>query len=275
MKRARVPHSLTGPNGASHTPIGSDRRGRAERNPPEYESPLRPTPGLAVLVLSGVALAVLVVAQSVAGAAVTAGTAIITQPGQTKPLDSGGSATEYGVELPGGAKCPGDTAHDGYRVYSYLIPKGVSLPSLTVRGETPFRGQAGHPYFGFIAFGAEYEAINTDDNTGEIATLPWEFTWSRLTPADLFPKGEKSAVWNGGIACATADGVVTDYWNTEIEFTVSSSDSGGFTWRVLDPQPSSVNWGVRISIALIVLGVAFAVIALLFGLRQRRAQDAH
>jgi hypothetical protein len=227
---------------------------------------------MAVAVLSGFAVVALVVAQSVAGATVTAGTAIITQPGQTKPLNSGGSATEYGVELPAGASCPGDTAHDGYRVFSYLIPKGISLPTLTVRGEVPFRGEPGHPYFGYIAYGSYYGDINTDLNTGEVPTLPLEFTWSRLTPADLFKNGERSAVWNGGIACTTAVGVVTNYWNTEIEFTASSTDPGGFTWKVLDPQSAPVNWGLRISIALITLAVVFGAVALVLGYRQRKAQ---
>ncbi len=39
-----------------------------------------------------------------------------------------------------------------------------------------------------------------------VPTLPPAFTWSRLTPGELFVNGEKSAVWEGGFVCANEDG---------------------------------------------------------------------
>jgi hypothetical protein len=204
----------------------------------------------------------------VAGAA-TEGSAVITELNQTTPLNSGGSSTEYGVELPSGAKCPGDSAHDGYRVYSYLIPKGVSLTSLRVTGDRPFRGLRGYPYYGYVADGTYYGPINTDEDTGQVAALPSAFTWSLLTPSDLFADGAKSAVWEGGIACATADGTVTNYWNTEIEFTASSSDPGGFTWTVLHQPGPSIDLGRWISIGLIIVAIGLGAYALVLRRRNR------
>ena len=40
---------------------------------------------------------------------------------------SGGSSTPFTVVLPANASCSGDTAHDGYHVYSYLVPRGTDL----------------------------------------------------------------------------------------------------------------------------------------------------
>ena len=90
-----------------------------------------------------------------AGASVVAGTEEITQPGSLTPLDSGGSETLYGVVLPSGAGCPGDTAHDGYHIFSYLVPKDVSPASVNFK-----RGRADKG-FGYIAYGMYYGAINT------------------------------------------------------------------------------------------------------------------
>lgn len=232
-----------------------------------------PRPSLlgSAVILSGVTVLMLLILPSVA-VAVSEGSAVITQPGGTAHLNSGGSATEFGVLLPSGAKCPGDTAHDGYLIYSYLVPKGVSLTSLNWSGDLPFLGTAANPYFGLIAEGEYYGAINTDEYTGQVATLPAQFTWSRLTPDDLFNHGEKVSVWEAGIACATTHGKVANYWNSEIQFTASSSDVGGFTWKVLHQPASSIDFGLWISVALIAMAIAFGVTAVVLGRRQREGQ---
>lgn len=218
---------------------------------------------LGASLLSGLVLAVLV-APTTAGADEVAGTAVITHPYQSTPLDSGGSATEYGVTLPTGAKCPGDTAHKGYRVYSYLVPKGVSLSTVGFTGAFPQK------YYGYVAEGVFYGATNTDEDSGMVPTLPPAFTWSRLTPGELFVNGEKSAVWEGGFVCANEQGQVSNYWNSEIEFTASSSDPGGFTWRVLHPPASSIDLARWISVALIVVAVGLGATALILSRRERR-----
>ncbi|MGD0391945.1 MAG: hypothetical protein ABSC41_04820 [Acidimicrobiales bacterium] len=220
--------------------------------------------GTAALLLVPVLLgAWLSAVPATAGATVIAGTEEITQPGSLTPLDSGGSETLYGVVLPSGAGCPGDTAHEGYHIFSYLVPKGVSPASVSFK-----RGRADKG-FGYIAYGMYYGAINTALGSGLVAGLPPDFTWARLTPNDLFPKGEKSATWEGGIACANTDGVVTNYWNSEIVFTASTSDPRGFTWRVV-AQPTlgaSHRW-LWIGVALIVLSVLLAALAVFLSRRR-------
>jgi hypothetical protein len=216
---------------------------------------------LTAVFLLGLVTAVLT--PTMAGADQVAGTAVITHPFGSSPLDAGGSATEYGVALPSGAKCPGDTAHKGYRVYSYLVPKGVSLETVGFTGAFPQK------YYGYVAEGSFYGATNTDEDSGLIPTLPPEFTFARLTPSELFANGEKSAVWDGGFACATEQGQVTNYWNSDIQFIASSSDPGGFTWRVLHPPSGSIDLGLWISVALIVVAVGSGTVALVLSRRQR------
>lgn len=206
----------------------------------------------------------LLAAPAAVGANAVAGAEVITRPGGLTPLDSGGSGTLYGVELPSGASCPGDTAHQGYHVYSYLVPKGVSPTAVSFKTGLPSQ------WFGYIAYGAYYGTVNTAQGTGQIVGIPPQFTWSRLTAKELFPKGEKTATWEGGVACADTHGVVTDYWNSQIAFTASPSDPKGFTWKVVaQPVLAPSHMWLWIGVALIALAVVFGAIALALSLRRR------
>ncbi len=198
---------------------------------------------------------------ALAGEAV-GGRALIAKPDSTTPLRAGGSATKYGLSLPDSAGCPGDTQHKAFHVFTYLVPKG-HLPT-----EVSFKTGVPSRWFGYIANGAYYGAINTMPDTGKFQTIPDDFTWTRLTPADLFGRGRSTATWEGGIACANGDGVVTDYWNTEVVFTATSSDPGGFVWRVPDDTlGSSGRWWVKAALVIAALAALTAVALLIQGRR--------
>jgi hypothetical protein len=217
----------------------------------------------AMLLVLGVGVWSSILTSLPASAAVSGGTAVITVPGELTPLHGGGSKTFYGVALPQGASCPGDSAHKGYHVFSYLVPSNVP-PTAVGFTDIPKRG------LGFFADGEYVGAINTAEYTGEIVSLPTEFTWSRLTPGELFSHGETTARWDGGIACANADGVMTNYWNTEIVFKASSADAGGFTWSVATTAPTSSGGPWRwVGIALLI--VALALLGLALVSRRQRA----
>jgi hypothetical protein len=202
-----------------------------------------------------------------ASATVTSGVAAITKPGSLTKLDSGGSDTLFGVQLPAGASCPGDTAHDGYRVDSYLVPAGVSLSSVNFKTGLPDRGS------GYVAYGRYYGAINTSLGSGLLVGLPPDLTMNRLTTRQLFPAGQKSVTWNGGIACATAGGVVTNYWNSRFVFTATPSDPHGFTWRVVaQPALAPSHSYLWIGIGLIVLSILLAAFAVFIS--QRRSDPS-
>ena len=220
--------------------------------------------GLAgVLALTAVGLT----AVATVAAAATVGSEVIVTPGTTKPLASGGSRTPYAVVLPSGAACPGDTAHHGYLVYSYLVPADASPTEVSFRGGIPSR------WFGFIADGAYFGAVNTAESTGQVVGLPGDFVWTRLTPADLFPLGAHTSTWNGGIACATSHGVVTTYWNSRIVFTADGSDPGGFTWRVVDQGAVASSTPVELWIGIGLVVVAAGAAAYALRLRRVRKED--
>ena len=172
-----------------------------------------------------------------ASASTLNGIATTATPSNDKYLASGGSNTVFTVTLPSGAACTGDTAHNGYHVWSYLVKQSASIaatPSLT------------GPSQGFGLYESDlnyYGPVNTAQNTGEIIGIPNDFSWGAgvtggsFTAAELLYTGGTSGIWEAGIACANSSGVLTDNWNTEITFTQSGTDPNGFTWSAI-PGPS-------------------------------------
>jgi len=212
----------------------------------------------------GALLGVVIVSASSAGAAATdAGSAEITLPGQAVALRSGGSATPFGLVLPAGARCPGDTAHKGYHVFTYLVP-AATAPATVRFTSIPLEG------LGIFTHGVYVGALNTAEYTGQIVDLPATLSWSRLTPARLFRGSEAGAVWNGGIACVDSHGVVATYWNARVAFRASHTDPGGFTWVVTGADhapPPGGNGVLELAIVLLVVAAALGVVALGLGRR--------
>jgi len=50
---------------------------------------------------------------------------------------NGNSSTSFTLRLPSGAACGGDSAHDGYRVQSYIVPSGIDPSTLTFNSSGP------------------------------------------------------------------------------------------------------------------------------------------
>jgi len=208
-----------------------------------------------------------IVTPSTAGASVVVGVAEITTPDGVTQLKSGGSTADFGVALPSGASCPGDTAHDFYHVFSYLEPVGEPVTSVSFKTGLPSKG------LGFIADGAYYGAINTVENSGQVATFPSEFSLSRFTPQLLFGNGERTAVWDGGMACANVHGVVTNYWNTEFVFRTSTTDPGGWTWAIEGPDAVPSSNGHLPWFGISMLAVALALAGTALQAHRRRSRE--
>ena len=198
------------------------------------------------------------------------GTATIADPTDS-PLASGGSATSFTVTLPAQAACTGDTASDGYHVESYLVPQGTSPTSITFTGGVPSTG-----YGFFSSTGTLYGPANTATTTGQIIGIP-DFEWgpaveSYNLKSALLYNGGTSGVWEAGIACTNSSGVVTDYWNTEITFTSSTSDPDGFVWADVPGLPTDTPESAT-TIVLPLVGVAVLGSGLWFS-RRRSSRKA-
>jgi hypothetical protein len=163
-----------------------------------------------------------------ASASTLGGTATIAST-TNQPLSGGGSETQFTVDLPAQAACSGDTATDGYHVFSYLIPQGTAVTSVTFTSAGPSTG------WGLVDGSGYYGSVNTAPTTGEILTIPSDFEWADLTNlGETVSNLTSTGVWDAGLACAPDSGAnaneVSDYWITQVTFTASTSDPNGFIW---------------------------------------------
>ena len=210
----------------------------------------------AAVTLTGVLLLVLGTGPIRASASTLGGTATIVD--ETTP---GGSASTdlFTLSVPTGAACTGSSsANPATYEYSYLIPQGA-IPQASFATTLTFNG-LGEPSQGLglpeSPSGDLFEAVSTAPPTtsggpGPIANVPADFQWSQLISQDditltgsdgLLYTDNTSGIWETGIACASGSPAasITDYWNTEVTFTASSSDPTGFTWAAV---PGLGAWG--------------------------------
>jgi len=201
-------------------------------------------------------------------AAATVGVATVMTPDQLKLINTGRPDTVFSLNVPAGARCSGDAAHDGYRVESYVLPKGTDPAKIVYKGENASAG------YMLVNNGDPYFAVNTEPNTAKVIFLPTQVSWSRYGPAELLPGGVKSATWEVGLACASPKGNATQIWNTEFVFTADATVPGGYVWSLAIPQKdhTHVPWA-EISVFAI-LAATGGVVWVLLG-RDRRAAEAH
>jgi hypothetical protein len=197
---------------------------------------------MAGAVLVGAAAISLATLGSTAAASTLDGIATIASPGTTTYLSGGGSTTNFTVSLPPQAACTGDSAHDGYHVYSYLVQKGTNVANITFPDNAP---NSADGQYGLVEpDGTYWGNKNNAPNTGQIIEIPNDFEWGPLVSEDnvplntlLYQNDNTSGVWEAGLACAPGSGVVSDYWNTEVTFSANGSDPTGFVWSAV-PGPS-------------------------------------
>ncbi len=207
--------------------------------------------GLAAVLPVAAASAVLGVAvgSTTAGASTLDGVATTAGPGTSSYLDAGGSKTEFTISLPTQAACSGNSRSDGYRVFSYLVEPSVNVSTITFRGGLP---DTSAKQYGLVeADGTYWGNKNTAPSTGQIIQIPNDFEWGPLVSDDgvaldtlLYQDGNKSGVWDAGIACTNNAGTVTDFWNTQVTFTASGSSHNPFAWSAVPGQPRSVTRGL-------------------------------
>ncbi len=230
-----------GPGGAATAPS----RGRSPAA--RYAGRLRHRRGavarvlLATLCVSGIVAAAATSGSGTAGAATLDGVATTASPGTTTYLSSGGSNTLFTVFLPPQAACSGDSATNGFRVFSYLVQAGTDVTTITFPGGQP---NFGANQYGLIeSDGNFWEDQNTAPTTGQIIGIPNDFQWEALITKGLaldsllHQSSNTSGVWESGIACTNGSGVVTDYWNTQLTFSANGGDPNGFVWSAV-PGPA-------------------------------------
>ena len=118
-------------------------------------------------------------------------------------MASGASTDTFTVTLPSNAACDGDTATNGYHVFSYLQPEGTN--PLGVQFTTGFPSS----FYGLVtSTGKYYGTVNTAANTGQIIGIPNSLEFRPAVVQGgvpntlLYANSNTSGVWEAGIACA-------------------------------------------------------------------------
>jgi uncharacterized protein (TIGR03382 family) len=199
-------------------------------------------------------LAYLLIAPAVSARAQDVGGAVVSP-------NEGGSATPFSVRLPDGSTCPGDSANDGYRVNSYMVPGAVDPAEITYDGLGPTPAAYGdHSTFREPLFDIETNSFasaqtadaETPGEPGPIISIPM-FSFGVYAPGDL-PAGR----YHIGIACTLINEIVT-IWDAEIVVTRSNDDEPAqIRWRVADGSRASTgtsNVGAPVAVLAVVVVV--------------------
>lgn len=181
-------------------------------------------------------------------------------PNSGEALDQGGSATAFSLRLAANAACSGDSAADGYRVQSYIVPKSVDPASLRfdANGPTPQSTGATHTQALFDIETTPYVNAQTaqkddDFQFGRIINIPAFALGNDVWTIAELPAGE----YNVGIACtlgpSSAD-QLDKFFNTVIQVEAAPADPGGFTFSVADNGPPTGGGGSSTTTSTTVAG---------------------
>jgi hypothetical protein len=157
----------------------------------------------------------------------------------------GGSALGFNFLLPTTAKCSTPTnVANGDILYSYVVDN--TKISASQLGTMTFPPGNAFPTLGqYVGAylesggGVPYDQIATLPQSGQISA-PAGFSWEPYVNLQDFGANAASGddlypgTFNIGIACVTHTGAIdsNEFWNIQITFTASSSDTGGFTWAL-------------------------------------------
>ena len=204
----------------------------------------------AVMLVVSIAASIGVGDRAADAAAVNAGTLQLQVPsGPTvgAVLTTGGSATPFALTPPDGAACTGDSATDGYRVQTYIVPVGVSPATLTFdsNGPTPNGTGANLRLPLFATTGTPIidrtTAVATSPGSGGLITgIPTiNFAVFGLSGPTVVPAGQ----YNIGFACTLGNpgpNQVDRYWNVVLTFAATPNDvPSGISWTVAAGTPST------------------------------------
>ncbi len=232
----------------------------------------RPSP-ITALVGTGAVLTTLCLGTAAAAVAQPkdAGEAVLVIGGEAGAHAEVGSATPFSLRLPKGAACPGDSANDGYRVQSFVVPASAEPGGLRYKSTGP-QGDGRYSLYEVSTRGyVQVQTANADvpGGPGLILNVP-SFSFGVLSPGML-----ADGTYHVGIACTLLNETVTS-WHTDIVLTANASDRpAGFRWRSAAATPAARGRSPLATIGLLGLAVIAVALTLVVLRRPRRSSVSH
>jgi hypothetical protein len=153
---------------------------------------------------------------------------VVDRSGQ--PLRNGGSTTEFSLQLPLDATCPGDSMIDQWRVQSFIIPAAVA-PADIRYGVIGPEGDAQYALFAVDTRPLAQQLTLPNQVAGKpagIGGVPL-LSFAVMSPGMLPP-----GAYRIGIAC-TLFGETARYWDADIVLETDPNDRPAqFVWRLPD-----------------------------------------
>jgi hypothetical protein len=181
-----------------------------------------------------------------AAAATKAGEAVIITPddgrvGAGRSLSSGNTATPFSLKLPPSASCRGDSANDGYRVQTYMVPASVDPATLTFGSVGPIPTGTGasfrEPLFATTSdpvVNNQTAAATKPPGPGPIINIP-------AMNFAVYKSGDVAAgTYNIGVACTRGQPSPTQldtYWNTRFDVKAGLGDGHSTAWTAVGKAP--------------------------------------
>lgn len=198
--------------------------------------------------------------------------AVVDSDDTTRGLTTGTGSTVFTLQPPDGASCPGDSAHDQWRVQSFIVPVGDDPAALTYEliapagdGRYALYQQNTDPYTQVLTIANE-----TAGQPGQVAPVP-ALSFAVFPPGTL-PPGR----YRMGLAC-TYFRETAVFWDTEVDVIADPSDEPArLGWTVVGASViDSTGSGSNTAAApgLVALGAFVALVAvagLLVAVRTRR-----
>jgi hypothetical protein len=191
-------------------------------------------------------------------------------------LTSGDGNTVFGLRLPAGASCPGDSENDQWRVQTFIVPADVDPATLTYDSIGPV-GDGRFALYGIDTNPQVHGLTAPNGGTG----LPGLIIGLRSMSFEVFPPGTLAdGMYRIGVAC-TYFRETASYWDTVIEIARDPANRPAeMRWENAAPfDPGVVDAGESGSnsnLGLIAASGAAVVAALgLLARRSRRKPPIH
>lgn len=172
-----------------------------------------------------------------AGPAVDLGDVLPIDPAdRTSALAGGASATQFELQLPADAACPGDSVHDQWRVQSFIVPVGDD-PGVIPYGANGPEGKDQYALYELNT--SPYTDILTRPNT--VAGAPGVINAVPTLSFAVFPPGTlPTGRYRMGLAC-TLFRETSQYWDVEVDVTATPDDEPGqMIWRLVDAPADAI-----------------------------------